>query len=78
MPDAPRRSRSMRRLTRMGGTVRVTPIRSRLADEEPAFAVTWHSSGGELGWMSPRIHSEDAADAAAACLADFAHAVLAR
>ncbi|MGY4399862.1 hypothetical protein ACVIYL_000665 [Bradyrhizobium sp. USDA 3315] len=68
----------MRRRPHLGGTVRVTPIRSRLADEEPAYTVSWHSSGGALCWLSPRIASEDAADVAAAVLAAFAQAVLAR
>ncbi|WP_152535437.1 hypothetical protein [Bradyrhizobium sp. Ai1a-2] len=73
-----RLQQQLRRVPHLGGTVRVTPVRQRMADEDVAYTVTWHSSGGDLCWLSPRIPSQDAADAAAAVLADFTHAVLAR
>jgi hypothetical protein len=56
----------------------VTPIRSRQSDEDGAFSVSWHSSSGDLCWLSPRIPSQEGADTAAEVLASFTHSVLAR
>jgi hypothetical protein len=66
------------RVPHLGGVVTVTPIRSRLSDDEAAFSVSWHSPGGDLCWLSPRIPNQESADVAAAVLAEFTHAVLAR
>jgi hypothetical protein len=63
---------------RVGGIVTVTPIRNRVSDDERAFTVSWHSPGGDLCWLSPRIPSEESADAAAEVLANFTQSVLAR
>jgi hypothetical protein len=63
---------------RLGGVVTVTPIRSRLSDEDGAFSVSWHSSGGDLCWLSSRIPSRESADAAAEVLASFTRSILAR
>jgi hypothetical protein len=54
-----------------GGLVTVTPVRDRLGEGSEAYAVSYHSPGGDLAWLSPRLASEDQADAAARCLADF-------
>jgi hypothetical protein len=54
-----------------GGLVTVTPVRDRLGEGSEAYAVSYHSPGGDLAWLSPKIASEDQADAAARCLADF-------
>jgi hypothetical protein len=63
---------------RLGGVVTVTPIRSRLNDGDGAFSVSWHSPGGDLCWLSPRIPSQESADVAAAVLASFTRSILAR
>jgi hypothetical protein len=73
----PRRHQS-RSAPRLGGVVTVTPIRSRQSDEDGAFSVSWHSSSGDLCWLSPRIPSQEGADTAAEVLASFTHSVLAR
>ena len=54
-----------------GGLVTVTPVRDRLGEGGDTYAVSYHSPGGDLAWLSPRLESEDLADAAARCLADF-------
>ena len=54
-----------------GGLVTVTPIRDRSGEGESAFAISYHSPGGDLAWLSPRIASEDHADVAARCIADL-------
>ena len=56
----------------------VTPLRSRDGEREEAFSVSWHSPGGDLRWLSPRIPSQEGADTAAEVLASFTHSVLAR
>ena len=66
------------RIPHMGGIVTVTPIRDRLGECEDSFAISWHSPGGNLRWLSPRIPNHDSAEAAAAVLADFTKSVLAR
>jgi hypothetical protein len=58
-------------IRRCGGLVTITPIRDRLGEGSEAYSVSYHSPGGDLAWLSPRIASEDQADAAARCLADF-------
>lgn len=63
---------------RVGGIVTVTQIRNRISDDERAFTVSWHSPGGDLCWLSPRIPSEESADAAAEVLANFTQSVVAR
>ena len=72
------RRHQSRSAPRTGGVVAVTPIRSRLSDEDSAFSVSWHSPRGDLCWLSPRIQSQESADAAATVLASFVHAVVAR
>jgi hypothetical protein len=54
-----------------GGLVTVTPIRDQSGEGSEAYSVSYHSSAGDLAWLSPRLASEDQADAAARCLADF-------
>jgi hypothetical protein len=63
---------------RVGGIVTVTQIRNRISDDERAFTVSWHSPGGDLCWLSPRIPTEESADAAAEVLANFTQSVVAR
>jgi hypothetical protein len=58
-------------IRQFGGMVSVTPVRDRLGEGSEAYSVSYHSPGGDLAWLSPRIASEDQADAAARCLADF-------
>jgi hypothetical protein len=72
------RRHQSRSAPRTGGVVTVTPIRSRLSDEDGAFSVSWHSPRGDLCWLSPRIPSQEGADTAAEVLASFTHSVLAR
>ena len=71
-------NRSISRIPQLGGVVAVTPVRDRLGEKEDAFSVSWHSRTGDLCWLSPRIPSQESADAAATVLADFVHAVIAR
>lgn len=54
-----------------GGIVSVTPVRDQSGEGESAFAISYHSPGGDLAWLSPRIASEDHADVAALCIADL-------
>jgi hypothetical protein len=68
----------LRRVPHLGGVVTVAPIRSRIPDEPESFSVSWHSPNGDLRWLSPRIGSQESADAAADVLANFVHAVVAR
>jgi hypothetical protein len=63
---------------RQGGIVCVTPVRDRLGEGGEAYSVSYHSPGGDLAWLSPKIASEDLAEAAARCLADFTGAVVRR
>jgi hypothetical protein len=63
-------------IRQFGGLVSVTPIRDRLGEGSEAYSVSYHSPGGDLAWLSPRIASEDQADAAARCLADFTNSVM--
>jgi hypothetical protein len=71
-------ARQLRGVPQRGGVVTVTPLRSRDGECEEAFSVSWHSPGGDLRWLSPRIQSQESADVAATVLADFVHAVVAR
>jgi hypothetical protein len=63
---------------RLGGVVSVTPVRDRSGENAETFSVSWHAPSGDLRWLSPRIPSQESADAAATVLADFVHAVVAR
>ena len=67
-----------RGVPQQGGVVTITPLRSRDGEIEEAFSVSWHSMGGDLRWLSPRIPSQESADAAAEVLASFTHSILAR
>lgn len=58
-------------IRRPGGLVSVTPVRDRSGEGGEAYSVSYHSPSGDLAWLSPRLASEDQADAAARCLADF-------
>jgi hypothetical protein len=62
----------------LGGLVSVTPVRDRSGEGGEAFSVSYHSPGGDIAWLSPQIASEDQADAAARCLADFTGSVVRR
>jgi hypothetical protein len=67
------------RIPHLGGVVTVTALRNRDGGErEEAFSVSYHSPGGDLCWLSPRIPSQEGADTAAEVLASFTHSVLAR
>jgi hypothetical protein len=61
-----------------GGLVSVTPVRDRTGEGGEAFAVSYHSSAGDIVWLSPKIASEDQAAAAAQCLASFTGSVVRR
>ncbi len=65
----------LQRPLHLGGVVSVTPVRDRVGDEGEAYSISWHSPGGDLRWLSPRIHSQDVADAAAHVLSSFAGAI---
>lgn len=54
-----------------GGLVSVTPIRDRTGEGGDAYSVSYHSPSGDLAWLSPRIDSQDHAEAAARVLAEF-------
>jgi hypothetical protein len=56
---------------RLGGVVSLTPIRDRTGEEGESYSVSWHSPGGDLRWLSPRIPSQESADVAAQILSDF-------
>ena len=71
-------ARQLRGVSQRGGVVTVTPLRSRDGEHEEAFSVSWHSMGGDLRWLSPRISSQESADAAAEVLASFTRSILAR
>jgi hypothetical protein len=62
-------------LPHLGGVVTVTPIRDRSGEQSESFSISWHSPGGDLRWLSPRIQSAESADAAAEVLRDFVGAV---
>lgn len=64
-----------RRLPHLGGSVSVTPLRDRSGEQGEAFSVSWHSPGGDLRWLSPRIASQESADVAATVLSEFVHGV---
>lgn len=72
------RQQHSRRVPRLGGVVTIRPVRSRLPDEDGGYSISWHSPGGDLCWLSPRVPNEEAAEAAAAVLANFAQAVVVR
>jgi hypothetical protein len=65
-------------IRRFGGLVSVTPVRDRLGEGNEAYSVSYHSPSGDIAWLSPQIASEDQADAAARCLADFTGSVVRR
>jgi hypothetical protein len=62
----------------IGGLVSVTPIRDRSGEGAEAFSVSYHSPRGDLAWLSPRLGSQDAAEAAALVLSSFTGAVVRR
>jgi hypothetical protein len=64
-----------RRLPHLGGSVSVAPIRDRSGEQGESYSVSWHSPGGDLRWLSPRIASQESADVAALVLSDFTGAV---
>jgi hypothetical protein len=72
------RRHQFRGTPRLGGVVTVTPIRDRSGENAETFSVGWHAPSGDLRWLSPRIPSQESADAAATVLADFVHAVVVR
>jgi hypothetical protein len=55
----------------LGGVVSLTPVRDRTGEGNEAFAISWHSNGGDICWISPKITSEEAADVAATVLSQF-------
>ncbi|MGX1110545.1 MULTISPECIES: hypothetical protein [Bradyrhizobium] len=57
-------------IRRLGGFVRVTPVRDRHGGE-PAFAVVHTSRGGDCVFQSRGLVDQDRADAAARVLAEF-------
>jgi hypothetical protein len=59
----------------LGGSVCISQVRDRTGEGHEAFAVSWHSSNGDLEWLSPKIASEEAADTAATVLSQFVGAV---
>jgi hypothetical protein len=65
-------------IRRAGGVVSVTPVRDRLGEGGEVYSVSYHSPCGDIAWLSPQIASEDQADAAARCLADFTGSVVRR
>jgi hypothetical protein len=67
--------RYLRRLPQLGGSVSVTPIRDRTGDRAETYSISWHSPGGDLRWLSPRIPSQESADVAAQVLSEFTGAV---
>jgi hypothetical protein len=66
------------RVQQLGGSVCVSQVRDRTGEGREAFAVSWHSNSGDLAWLSPKIASEEAADAAATVLSQFCGAVKVR
>ena len=64
-----------RRLPHLGGSVSVTAIRDRSGEQGESYSVSWHSPGGNLRWLSPRIPSHESADVAAQVLCDFTGAL---
>ena len=69
------RRHQSRSAPRMGGVVTVTPIRDRSGEQGEAFSISWHSPGGDLRWLSPRITSQEGADIAATVLSEFVRGV---
>jgi hypothetical protein len=65
-------------IRQFGGLVSVTPVRDRSGEGSEAYSVSYHSARGDIAWLSPQIASEDQADAAARCLADFTGSVVRR
>jgi protoheme ferro-lyase len=74
-----RRHHQHRRLPQqLGGSVVVSHVRDRTGEGQEAFAISWHSNGGDLEWLSPTIASEEAAEIAAAVLSSFIGATKAK
>jgi hypothetical protein len=67
--------RNLRRMPRLGGSVSVTPVRDRTGEQGETYSISWHSPGGSLRWLSPRIPSHESADVAAQVLSEFTGAV---
>jgi hypothetical protein len=69
--------RNRHRPRQIGGVVSLTRVRDRMGENEDRFAVSWHTTGGDIRWLSSTMTAENA-DAAAEVLANFAGAVLRR
>jgi hypothetical protein len=65
------RRHQLRCLPHLGGVVSVAPVRHRDGEQGESFSVSWHSPGGDLRWLSPRIPTQEGAEIAAAVLSDF-------
>jgi len=63
------------RVPQLGGVVSVTPVRDRSGEQSESFSISWHSPGGDLRWLSPRITSQEGADIAATVLSEFVRGV---
>jgi len=59
----------------LGGVVSVTHVRDRSGEHDESYSISWHSPGGDLRWLSPRIPSQESADVAAQVLSDFTGAI---
>jgi hypothetical protein len=68
------RRHTPRTIHRVGGTVTTTRLPDRTGEGEECYAISWHSSNGDLAWLSPKISSENEAQTAAEVLAGFAGA----
>jgi hypothetical protein len=66
-----RHHRHHRQPQQLGGSIVVSQVRDRTGEGQEAFAISWHSNGGDLEWLSPTIASEDAAEFAATVLSNF-------
>jgi hypothetical protein len=69
------RHHQLRGAHRLGGIVSLTPIRDLTGEQAETYSVSWHSPGGDLRWLSPRIASHESADVAAQVLSDFTGAI---
>jgi hypothetical protein len=63
---------------RLGGVVSLTPIRDRTGEDGESYSVSWHSPGGDLRWLSPRIVSQESAEVALQVLSSFTGSVVKR
>jgi hypothetical protein len=70
-------SRNRHQPQHLGGIVSLTRVRDRTGEDGDRFAVSWHSQGGELRWLSHAM-PEAVADVAAELLANFTGGLLRR